>query len=283
MKLTSVEIHSPNFPTIIVLSFRDPLRTGQYNIKSFTGLDADEIISKFSGTAANSATIFNNLFQKKREVTAKISLNPEFDLNQSYSDLRDTLYKMISSSRTGRVELHFKNHDDTLAVLYGYISKFESQQTESVPEVQLTIKCDEPFLIDPVPVIVPVAGLSFANFTITDDKSTAPHGFKFQMHFTNNVNAIITISDPNDPSWFFKFSPPLVWLPGDILQFSSYTDERYLMALRASGGAPAHMADGIWAGSSWPMIFPGINRFKFDYTANMAWDNMSYSHYYWGV
>jgi len=282
MKLTSVEIHAPNFSTIITLSFRDPMRQDQYNVKSIVGLDADEIISKYYAMSSDSKTKFNTLVIAKREVVFSVALNPAFDQNQSYSDLRDTLYKMISSSRSGQIQLWFKNGDVTIAILYGFITKFETPQTEQVPDVKLTIKCDEPFLIAPDPVNIPVGGISLSGFTIQDDQSTATHGFKFQIHFTASVSGPITITDPYDSSWFFTINPPLVFLSGDVLTFSSEYNNRYLIDTRASGTV-SHMADSIVTGSSWPIIFPGTNNFRFSQTANMVLDSLSHSYHYWGV
>jgi hypothetical protein len=281
MKLTGVEIHAPNTSTVIYLSFRDPGLHNAYNIKAIVGLDADEITARFYGNSSNLVDQFYDLALKKRDVVLRIGLNPRFDQNETYSDLRDTVYKMVSSSRTGRIQLYFMNGTDVISVLSGFMGKFESAQFEQVQEVQLTINCDEPMLKSLTPVSIDVSNLGFTNISVTDDKSTAWHGFKFEVHFTSTIASSLVISDPNDPSWNFTIFPPWSWLSGDILSFSSEYNNRYLNYIRS--GVVTPMADTIAAGSSWPVIFPGNNTFAFSLPTRLAWNSLSYYYNYWGV
>lgn len=151
MKVTAVEIHPAGSSEMILLSFRDPGSTNPYNIIGITGLDADAIVPKYYRGPSSS---FYNMSLVNRDVVMQIGLNPDFTAYKTFSDLRDDLYRLIASSRTGKVSLHFKNRLDTVAVLSGSISKFETPLFEKKQTVTLTMACDDPMLRAPDPVVL---------------------------------------------------------------------------------------------------------------------------------
>lgn len=279
MRVTSVELHPARSTTVVVLSYRDPTRGNPYNVKEIDGLDADGIVAKFYGVSANSNEQFYNLSQDKRDIIVRIGLKPVF-ANQSYSDLRDALYKMIASSRTGLIQLQFKNETGVVAVISGWVQKFEAPQFAKEPVVNITIKTDDPMLKAPDPVNVNVAGLDPADTLISDLVSTAPHGLDFQMTFSA-ATATLAITDPLDPSWSFGVTPAGGFLAGDVLHFSSDPKNKALYIVR--GIATIYLADVLTPGSIWPVIFPGDNHLAFATPANMHWTAISYYPTFWGV
>lgn len=280
MKLTSVEIHKPNSDDFIALSFRDPTRDNSYNVKGIFGIDADEIIPRYYGISASSGEKFYNLTVEKREIIVRIDFNPNYANDESPSSLRDALYKYISSSRTGMVQLQFKNGEDVVAAVSGFIKKFEAPHFTKTPEVQLTIDSPDPMLRALEPVNVDISGLSPAETLVQDDLSTAPHGFTFELAFTG-ARASLVITDPDDSSWSFEVTPVGGFLNGDILHFSSEYNDKHLFIER--GVNEIHLADVITPGSVWPIMFPGDNTFAFTGGASINWDAISYYPTYWGV
>lgn len=281
MKLTSVEIHPDNSSEVMVLSFRDPQSLNPYSVKSILGLDTDEIVPRYYG--ANGSTKFYNLSLENRNIVIKAGLNPNFADSESFSDLRDRIYKMIASSRIGRVQLQFKNGTEVIAAIHGFFSKLETPHFEKEQTVQLTVKCDEPMLKALQPVRVNVAGLYPADSRIVDSKSTAPHGFVFDMNVDSACPAI-KILDPGDLTWSFEVVPVGGFLAGDVLHFSSEYNAKEIYVLR--GEAKIYLADKITLGSIWPVLFPGENRFGFlTYTMpiGLTWNTISYYPTYWGV
>lgn len=277
MRLTSVEIHPANSSNFAVLSFQDFRRQNPYNVKTIIGLDADEITSRYYG---GSASKFYNLSLLKRDIVIRIELNPRFALNESYSDLRDSMYKMIASSRSGILDIHFKNGVNTIAKLSGFVKKFEAPHFTQTPELQLTIECKDPLLKAPTRTTVDVTGLDPALTTIQDNLSTAPHGFMFEVSFLGAL-ATFSIADPNDASWVFEVSPAGGFLIGDILHFSSEQGEKFIYIER--GLDTIYLADVITSGSVWPILFPGDNVFAIENPASVQWDAISYCATYWGV
>lgn len=279
MKLTSVEIHPEDFDDMgIVLSFRDPGSTNPYNVKGIVGLDADEIVSRYYGGSGNSKMY--SLTMEKREVVIRIGLNPRFEDSETYSDLRDNVYKMISASRKARLHIHLNNGEETLAHIHGSVKKLEAPHFEKAQEIQITVKCDEAMLTAVDPVEVVVAGLNPASTSIQDDLSTAPHGFIFDLAITAPF-ASLMISDPDDDAWVFQVSPIGSFLTGDVLHFSSKHNDKQLYIVR--GASIIQLADVITPGSIWPILFPGPNNFSLSNPTKVDWDAISYYPTYWGV
>lgn len=273
MQLTSVEIHSPT-GLVTVLSYRDPKALNPYMIKTITGLDA-EMSPNFFG--ANDISRFYNLILKKRTVVMQAGLNPDFSTDDSYSDLRDDLYRFIAASRKPKVELQFKKDDVVVAVVSGFITKLETDQFERDQEAKVTVQCDEPFLKSPTLVNMTAPSLAPSNTILQDDVSTAPHGFRFVLDFTGIVTTL-TIQNP-DAGYSFTIRPKESFVAGDELHFSSEFDNRYLYRQRVG---QLHLADRIDLRDVWPIIFPGTNTFQLN-TNRCAWQSIQHYETYWGV
>lgn len=281
MRVTSVELHPSGSSDVVVTSFRDPAGSNPYNMKSMTGLDAsDGIAPQFYGNSGSSATGFYNMSMQKRNVVLNITLNPQPALGKSYSDLRDDLYRMIGSSRTGQIQVRFLNETGVVAAISGFIVKAESDLFTKQPTVQLSLSAVDPMLKALDPVIVPIVGLNPANFVVSDPISTAPHGFSFTADIVEPISSL-AIKDPNDRSWSFEVVPSGGFLAGDELNFSSDPKVKTLYVVRA--GAELYLADVITPGSVWPIMFPGDNNFFFTNPANIIIVDFQYYPTYWGV
>lgn len=282
MKLTSLELYS-NDQVVAVLSLVDYAGLNPYQIISSTGLDADEIIPKFYGFSKLTNKRQYNLSVPNRQITLKIGLNPNFGLGKSYSDLRDDLSKAIASTRSGLIQLRFKNGSNILAVIEGFISAFEAPRFSKTQEVQLSINCTSPMFRAPTPVSITTAGLG-TSFNIVDNDSTAPHGFKFTLTFNANTASFV-IKDSLTPEWTFTLTPEnIAGLSGfktnDTLHFSSEDGDKYIYVVRSS--VVYHIADSIEQGSTWPLIFPNTNPFVIT-TDAFTWGVMSHYPTYWSV
>jgi hypothetical protein len=280
MKVTSVELHPADSSEVCLLSFRDPRRLEPYNIKSILGLDADEIVFRFSGISDTSKSRYYTLSVGKREIVLNIELNPGFGNSETYSYLRDNLYKMIASSRTGLVQLQFKDGEHVVAAVSGFVKKFEASHFTKNPDVLITINCPDPMLRAPEPVSFTVPYLPMDIPNLKDDISTCPHGFAFEMEFLSNLSDFV-IGDPIDSEWSFQVSPSGGFLTGDVLHFSSEYTNKYLFIMR--GETQIHVVDAIHPGSVWPMLFPGDNYFGVNDPTALIWLNIYHFPTYWGV
>lgn len=280
MKLTSIEIQPDNSPDVAVLSFRDPGSVNPYNVRGITGLDADTIVPKhYKGSG--SANYFQMAMQP-RTVVFSIALNPDFALNKTFSELRDDLYKMISSSRTGKVTIRFKNTWVVVAKLSGYISKIESPNFEKTQEVTVTVFCDDPMLSaeNATYVVDNLNGPLTSELLFSDNVSTAPHGIGFVIEVVTPITTL-TLIDPVGPGWSFKVTYPGGFLVGDRLLLSSETNNKQIKINRATVDYVS-IVDQLYPGSVWPLVFPGSNRLAWD-PLTVKWISVWHTPTYWGV
>lgn len=279
MRVTSIDIRTVNSSNVCSLSFRDPTSQNPYVVSGIAGLDADEIIPRYYGASGGSGDKYYALSLQKRDIVVKITLNPRFAQLESYSGLRDDLYRLIASARTGALRLEFKDGATVVASVSGFVSKFESDQFAKQPQATLTISCDDPMLKAPSQVELDVVGLSTSTLTIEDDLSTAPHGIIFDATFTEDTDNFV-IADPT-LSWLFVME--FGWLGGfnvgDILHLSSENNAKDLSLTR--GASHFHLAHIVSSGSIWPIIFPGTN--EFICSNGFEWTSISYYPTYWGV
>lgn len=277
MKITSVEIHPSGSIDALVLSFRDPKRINEYNVKGIVGLDADEIVPRYYG--ASGTQKYYTLSMEKRAIAIQVEFNPNFQNESSFSSLRDRLYKMIASSRTGVIEVQFKNGTEVVATVSGFVSKMENTLFDKKPGCTISVDCLEPMLKAPTRTEIDILGLDPASSNIEDTKSTAPHGFVFELGFLADL-ASLTMTPPDD-AWSFVITPVGGFLTGDILHFSSELNSKYLYVHR--GSADIHLADVVAPGSVWPILFPGDNVFEIASPTSVTWEAASYYPTYWGV
>lgn len=275
MKVTSVGLFNDYTEDPLVLSFRDPSSTNPFQCPDIKGLDPDEIVRRFQGTGGSGSNFYEFVLAK-RQLVATLGLNPQFAENESYSDLRDQIYRIISSSRTGAITLAFYNGATPVAVINGFISKVEAVQFARSPDTKLTIDCPYPMLRAPAELEVPIAGLDTANTVITDAISTAPHGV--QMALKLNANA--TKVEIGDGDWKFSVTPLGGFLTDDVLHISTDLADKDIYIKR--GSSTIYIADGVARNTHWPLMYPGPNTYKVT-SASTSWVSIKHTPTYWGV
>lgn len=294
MKITKIKFNT-GFPELdAIFSFKDPTSNNPYNVKYITGLDAENIISKTYNSKDTFG--FRNLSLPSRELVIRVGLNPAYASNQSYSDLRDKLYKIISSNRYGIIPLEFYNTgEEPFAEIIGTVTKFESNLFEKNQEVQLTISCYDPMfrsyhniLHNPYDTDSPI-GQPLAD--IIDSNSTAPHGLLLISKVHSNQD-ILELSDPNDISWSFKIggahsgSGVYRFINGDLIEISTENNSKYINLVRVNSvgySVKYPIADLVYPDSVWPIMFPGHNTLQWSTPSDMTWDYVSYFEAYWGI
>jgi len=277
MLVNNVDLFSNNLVRHIPLSFRDQNSDMTYRVKSITGLDADEIVARYTGNPDNGFG-FNVPTLMKREVVILLGLNPWLDPTTTFSSLRDDVYKLMCGCRTGAVQIWFNYNADRTARLVGFVTKVEMTHFTKTPEIQLTINCDNDVMLKGhVPIdILPDTVIAGQTATVTDSLSTAVHGFKIDVRFSG------------DSSWFemtgpagWKFRVDYGFQAGDRLYISSETNDKYVYVIRS--GVTTQLANKVSANSIWPQMLPGSNLFTF--TSGNGVEVLGGSHYatYWGI
>jgi len=279
MKVTDIELHTASATDFVTLSYRDLKHSNPYNIKNVSGLDAEDIISRYY--PASGPFKYYNLALPTRTIVLNVSMNPRFSQGETYSDLREALYKKILYVRQATVSLWFKNGATTVARVYGFIKKIEAPFFEKSPEVTITIECPDPMLKAPAAVNIDVNGLDPNNTLISDFLSTAPHGFWFQMTVLTAGDLTYTWKDPNDANWSFTVTVTSAFQVNDIIQFSSEYGQKRLTLTRS--GVTTSLANKIIPGSVWPILFPGDNRIQVSNPTHLRWGIIQHTPTYWGI
>lgn len=275
MKITSVELYSQYSPDPLVLSFRDPASLNPFQATAIQGLDADEIIQRYYGSGGSGAR-FYDMRLLQRTLVMRVGLNPRWSLDESYSDLRDEVYRIISASRTGEVSLKFKNGSTVVAVISGFVSKVEASHFSKSPEMQITIKCNDPMFKSENAVSINMTPYDPLDTIVNDTVSTAPHGFHFSVIFPSPATTFTMTGD----DWSFIVAPiGTTFETGDILRCDSETNGKDLYITRGVTTIP--LMDAVGAGSIWPILFPGANEFHLSAPAD--WNSFTHYYTYWGV
>lgn len=279
MRITKIALKTHNpYREVFDLNFRDHESVSPYIVKAITGLDGDEITPRFYPESISSTGAFYDMTLQPRTLVMRIALNPDFSAGESYSSLRDSVYKAIASQRTGKVYLTLYDGDDIMGYLDGFITKFEAPHFSKVPEIQVTIRCDDPY-IRGHGVDAPV-DFATGEMFIDDQVSTAPHGFVMRA-----VVAITTdtfnIRDANNYNHLFRVHHPVNFNFGEVIVISSVAGDRYIHL--EDGPIVYNIAEMIYPGSIWPTVFPGMNEFTITPVGMFAITNITYKQTFWGV
>jgi hypothetical protein len=140
------------------------------------------------------------------------------------------------------------------------------------------MECEDPVFKAEYVTSVVVADVDTTDVVITDPISTAPHGFKFKITFTD-YTALFVIQDQSTPEWAFQIN--YEFLSGDELYFSSENNDKYLYRVRSA--VTVQLMDVVEPGSTWPILFPGSNTFLILADDNFAWNEIFFYETHWGV
>ncbi len=270
----NIDLLAKNGSRGLNFGFRDPGNRLRYQVRSLTGLDADEIINHFVGNTADGANSFNIPTLVKREVPLLLGLNPEWGENQTFSDLRDDLYRLIGACPSGMVWIRFnygppQDEEDishVRAVLLGRISKVEANHFVDRPEVQLTITAEDYPMLQ-APTLTEVENPPWVERTVLtpggtkaihliDEVSTAPHGLFAQFEFTASTTNFKMEGLGYLDGLVFEIDG-FSFQAGDVLYLSSQPENRYAYVVR--NATNIHVVDKMTAESVWPVMQPGSN------------------------
>lgn len=297
MKITSIELS--NTQDTITINLNNPGSTDPYLINQIVGLDADEIVSRFySRGLAQPTNEYYGLYDlvlPKREVTISVMMNPRYTLGDSYSKLRDMMYKMISGGRYGLLNLTFKDGLTSVAKLQGFVTKLETPQFSSVQELNITIICRDPILRGVTEVSIAPSTLNAINdiATINDPLSTCWHGIRYGVQFISETDTyrIWNVLE----GWEFYIYYSYGFKVNDRLRISTEHNNKYVTlnyyptdpnygAIVSAAGIPlTSIADKVEPlTTGWPLMFPGNTTFNFN-AASYNWFSFYYTPAYWGV
>ena len=286
MRVTNIEIHSGDVK-LMDLNLRAPSANDRYLVKAIYGLDADEVVPRFYATSAADSTPFLRMGLKDREIVIRLSLSPSWGIGETYSELRDSLYRGISGSRSGLLRMLFKAAGASVAYADVTITKFEVPYSTEQSEVQITFACNDPLFRSDSETSYVSADFGSTGFvTVMDSTSTAPHGLLFDITFTGAPTSLIIQDNDIDPTWSFTVTPASAFANTDKLfintEYGNRTVEHWPLG---NENLAVSLLDRIAPGSVWPTIFPGENQFYFPGIplTHLSAPNVTYTAAFWGV
>jgi hypothetical protein len=250
------------------------------------GLDADDILSTFYGIGDLDEARFHRGAMNPREIIMRLVITPLWELGESYSDVRDTLYRAISRNRSRDLEIVLRSSTTKVASIQGRISKFEVPLFNKDAEVQITFQCEDPFFRSTANREYLASDFDATGYiSLYDATSTAPHGLEMEVTFNQTATEFVVADD--DPfNWRFYVDAPVAdpFVAGDVLYISSEEGSKTIR--RDRGGTITYLMDLLLPGSSWPILFPGENEYYMPGlipTADYTIDYIKFKAVYWGV
>ena len=247
------------------------LPSDPYILKSADGLGPTEVVVSITDTL-NAGGVYQGRRPQGREIVLHISLNPDFKVGQTVSDLRTTLYGMLTPGPNESILVQIMNDRDVLMQTVGYVKKLEIVPFTSDPEVQLTIACPKQYF--EAPTILYVNPGSQAT-PIIPNVGTAPTGFHIEFVITLGVrNFTFTDAQGNKMEVLYDF------VLGDRLIFDTRPGKRDISLIRS--GSTINLLYAFTPESIWHMLYAGDNAFTTS-TQVFTWGDVYYMPEYWGI
>lgn len=272
-----------NFPLPICdLSIVSDAGDNGYIIKDSKGLGPPNLTSVVVGFDDDGIPVIDGV-PDDRELTFKIGFNPS--VGQSYSDLRDALYRMINRS----VLISLMNESMVIAQTTGYIRQFDASHFTDKPDVTIIIECNDGEFVSPNTVSIPLSTLYVEGPFINYDEGTAPTGLDLQFKYTAVADGTgFQITNHarfgHSPLSYIHntFAVAYAFHTDDIITMSTHPRQKRLILER--GINTYDLAGFINAGAVWPKLYSGVNWFEWSFdTVWMDWLSASYVPRYWGV
>ena len=267
-----------------------------YILKKATGLDPDELISRFyaTTTVVNEEYFpyqrFYNLIPEARVVTLKIGLNPNYSEGETNNSLRDRIYKMIAFHRGGLITMEFLDNDyvnpyddsTVKAVLNGFITHVESDMFSETADITITVTCPDPYLRSLY--VTSNTDMLQDDIEIEGDPSTAPHGFNAFFEFTSASEDGFLIRSVKD-SDVANLTITYEFAAGDRLYMGTDPMNRYIYVDKYPDYEfedRVYLMDKVVPGSIWPVLFPETNHLQVT-VGEVTVESIDYFEAYWGI
>lgn len=268
MRMTKVRL---NGLTVVDLPIIGALPTDPYVSKNWDGLGPPEIDVSIADTL-NAGGVYQGRRPQSREIVGAIGLNPDHGADQTASDLRSTLYGMLTPGYIDYITVQIMDGDTVVCETQGYVRRLEINPFSKDPEVQITIACLQQYLLAPEIIFVEPTGTN--NFPILNE-GTAPAGFHMEVIFTDALASWV-LSDASGQKMEFVYG----FLVGDLLEFDTRPGSRGVWVTR--GGVRTNIIWTLSTDSIWYMFHGGENIF-FTSSEAFSWGDVFYLPQYWGI
>jgi hypothetical protein len=243
-----------------------------YICKNVDGLGPTEVDVSISNTLYQGG-IRQGRRPQLRQIIARVGLNPDWSTGETASDLRDSLYGLLSNDNGDLAEVHLMDGANVAAKTSGDVSKVEIVPFSKTPEVQLTIDCTQPYLEAEDPITT--STLDKVN-TVVDNVGSHPTGFYVEVTLTSNLSSWAFRNDDLSKEMLITYS----LLSGDKILFDTNPGSRSIKINRSS--TITDMLPYLSNTSEWLMMHKGVNTFHPSSSA-FNWNAFTYTPKYRGI
>jgi len=250
--------------------------TSPYQITAADGLGPPEFDLVLAETHAPGG-IFVSRRSQGREIVIRIGLNPNHLEGQTISDLRYTLYGLLSPNvdpGNQSIDILLMQDNITQATVTGYVKRIEIVPFNKDPEVQLTISCLGPYFNAPAVTSVEIDENS-SSFTV-DNAGLAPTGIAFEITF-NTILSSFTISVVGGKTMRFNTAIQA----NDILTVNTDEASRFV-GLKRNDIYIRYM-EILANESEWITLHGGTHTFQVTEPTTFSWNSFQYRIRYWGI
>lgn len=261
--ITKVEVLSaqPDAPELSLGGFFSNLDPVQ--LRDIDGLGPVKAEIATEAFATSDGEFFQGATIGKRNIVFKLGLNPNW-VDQTVASLRRQLYRYwLPKSWT---KLRFFSDDMDTVDIEGYVESFDPNMFSEDPEIQVSIICPKPDLIEPdATIYYGVVDDGTAEFEF-EYLGNVPAGFELVINQTaDNVSYTgpINVSTQweTEPPELFTIDP--VTIDGTFsFKLSTIRNAKRVQRIPNAGGSPVNMLMNVPNESVWPQIRPGTNLLK---------------------
>jgi hypothetical protein len=269
MKFTKIRV---NGLTAVDLPIVNALPSDVYILKNVDGLGPPEVDVSIADTL-NAGGYYQGRRPQSRQIVMKIGLNPDFSAGQTASDLRASLYGMLTPGAADNLTIQIMDGAVVLVQTQGYVAKMEINPFSKDPEVQVTIDCVGWYL--EAPNLLYVAPASKAVPAILTGPGAAPSGIHLEVIFTTNLSSW-TLTNAAGKKMLVTYA----FLTNDKLAIDTRPGARGIWLTR--GGVTTNIIYALSTDSTWLMLHGGNNEFTTS-SASFNWGDVYYLPQYWGI
>lgn len=148
MQATSITLETMGYSQTFNMS--SPAKDDPYIITSITGLSNADVNVNYQKTLYNGSMHMGSRADE-REIVIEARLNPSYASGQTPADLRDNLYRHLipeGMNRNVYTKISIRVDNGKTLIANARLSHIESVLYTKQPAVQLTFKCNSPYLVE---------------------------------------------------------------------------------------------------------------------------------------
>jgi hypothetical protein len=242
-----------------------------YICKGVDGLGPPEIDLSIADTL-NAGGFYQGRRPQNKQIVALIGLNPNYSAGQVPSDLRSSLYGMLSPADGDSINVQLVDDEDIVAGILGYVSKMEIVPFSETPEVQITVNCTKPYFSALDELFLTPESKALPSI---ENVGTAPAGFHMELQFTADLPGW-TLTHTSGRKMEFDYA----FLTGDLLTIDTRPGFRGIWVTRV--GVTSNIIYSLTADSIWFLLHGGVNSFASSSSA-FDWGDVFYLPQFWGI